>query len=101
MPARTYELDAEARHELDEAIGFFESQRPGRGIDFLEAVYDDIALLVEYPLAGRMRRDRFRSFVMAKWPYKIIYAVKDDVVVVSAIAHHKRRPNYWRKRARR
>ena len=101
MPAETYELDAEARHELDEAIGFFESERSGRGYEFLEAVQDDIALLVQYPNAGRRLRGGFQSFVLADWPYKIIYSVENAVVIVWALAHDSRRPGYWRKRVRR
>ncbi|PYQ31207.1 MAG: type II toxin-antitoxin system RelE/ParE family toxin [Acidobacteria bacterium] len=101
MPVETYELGADARLELDEAIGFLESQRAGRGFEFLEAVHYDIELLVDYPEAGHKLYGGVRSFALADWPYKIIYAIEDAIIVVWAIAHDSRRPGYWRKRLRR
>jgi hypothetical protein len=101
MPAETFELDAEARRELDEAIAVYEGQRSGRGMAFLDAVEADIQLLLQYAHAGRKLRGGFRSFAMAGWPYKIIYSVESSVIYVWVFAHDSRRPGYWRKRVRR
>jgi plasmid stabilization system protein ParE len=100
MPAEAYEFAAEARRELDEAAAFFEGQRSGRGSAFLEAMKADIALLMDYPEAGRHLRGGFRSFALADWPYKIIYTLDDAILTIWAVAHDKRRQGYWRKRMR-
>lgn len=101
MPVETFELDAEARRELDEAVAFYEGQKPGRGIAFLDSVHTDIARLMQYIHAGRKLRGGFRSFAMAGWPYKIIYSIEDTVIHVWVIAHDSRRPRYWRNRVER
>jgi hypothetical protein len=38
----------------------------------------------------RVRLDRF--------PYSIVYRRSADVLVIIALAHHRRRPAYWRGR---
>lgn len=100
MPAATFELDAEARRELDDAIAVYEQQRSGRGLAFLDAVDADIELIMRHSDAGRKSRGGFRLFTMAAWPYKLIYSVEDEVIYIWAVAHQSRRPGYWRKRVR-
>lgn len=39
-----------------------------------------------------------RRFLMHRFPYMIVYRLKDGTVTVLAIAHSARRPGYWRKR---
>jgi len=97
MAARAYELDAEAERELDEAIAAFEGTRRDRGMEFLAAFESTLAVIAEYPAIGRQSR-RLRRFVMAGWPYTIVYSREGDVILVWVLAHHKRKPGYWRKR---
>jgi plasmid stabilization system protein ParE len=51
----------------------------------------------------RLRWPKFdgqrRRFVVRKFPYAIIYEVPSKDVVILAVAHGKRRPNYWRERS--
>jgi toxin ParE1/3/4 len=39
------------------------------------------------------RRQRVFEF-----PFDIVYLQRDDVLVLLALAHHSRRPGYWKKR---
>jgi len=39
--------------------------------------------------------------VLRKFPYSMFYIVEREVVVIVAVAHHKRRPGYWILRLRR
>jgi len=36
-----------------------------------------------------------RRYVFPKYPFSLIYRIKEDVIEVLAIAHHKKRPGYW------
>ncbi|MGN2392772.1 type II toxin-antitoxin system RelE/ParE family toxin [Pelomicrobium sp. G1] len=42
-----------------------------------------------------------RRYVFPRFPYSLIYRLRGDEVEVLAVAHGKRRPGYWRARARR
>ena len=46
------------------------------------------------PLAGE-----FRKRIVSGFPYNIIYRVWQDYIYLVAVAHHSRRPGYWRKRS--
>lgn len=32
------------------------------------------------------------------FPYRVIYFARDDLLMIVAVAHTKRRPGYWRER---
>src|SRR5438477_5627574 len=88
----------DAVQELAAARDFYDTNRPGYGNRFADAVDHAFELLVEYPLIGKEVRPRVRRMTLHGWPYAIIYFVRDDAIVIIAIAHHSRRPNYWRNR---
>jgi toxin ParE2 len=46
-----------------------------------------------HPLSQRLRRYRLNRF-----PYGIIYQVRKNEILVIAVAHLHRRPEYWRHR---
>lgn len=100
MAASGFELHADAERELDDAVAIVSAARAGIGMEFVASVHAAIQAVVDYPLIGRKTRKRMRTFVMAGWPYTIVYSLEDDIVFVWAIAHHSRKPGYWRKRTR-
>ena len=53
-------------------------------------------LLVRHPLVGVLWPHGKRCL----FPYSVIYAVAGEEIRVLAVAHHSRRPGYWRKRSR-
>lgn len=38
--------------------------------------------------------------MLRRFPYHLIYTVEGDELIVTAVAHHKRRPFYWSRRNR-
>jgi len=38
------------------------------------------------------------QLIVTGFPYDVVYIVHDDVVSILAVAHHHRRPGYWRDR---
>lgn len=43
-------------------------------------------------------RGQYRKVNLERFPYKIVFRLKEDTLMILAFAHHKRKPNYWRKR---
>jgi plasmid stabilization system protein ParE len=88
-----------AQLELDEAIAWYAVQAPGLGEAFLIEAPKAIQLIEQFPTAWHplaplmVRRCRLRRF-----PYSVVYAQDNDELVVLAIAHQHRRPDYWRSR---
>ena len=65
-----------AEIELDQAIEYYNYESPGLGDAFLTEVLKGL--------------DRIGEF-----PYGIIYQVRQDEILIVAIANLHRRPDYW------
>ena len=90
----------DARRELLEAREYYDGQRQGYGERFVEAVEAEFALLLQFPQIGRRLRKNIRRRNISRWPYGIVYVLDASELVIIAIAHHRRRPEYWRSRLR-
>ena len=88
----------DARAELAEASHYYEDRVTGLGHAFIDEVEQGADTIAEHPEAYEKVSDNLRRKVLAKFPYSLIYAVEPDRIRIMAIAHHKRRPEYWRYR---
>lgn len=88
------EVDA----ELVEAEAWYRERSEVAAQAFALEIDAAIALILEAPLRWAQKRRGEHRFVLKRFPYTIIYRVHEDHVFVTAVAHHSRRPNYWRHR---
>ena len=72
-----------------------------------DRLWDDIQavvnLIAEHPLIGEVVRrtgGRVRRFPLQHFPFFLIYRVRDDDMQIVALAHKRRKPNYWRQRVK-
>jgi plasmid stabilization system protein ParE len=100
------ELSAGAEQDLRDAAHWYEGQRATLGDEFTAELTRCLLLIGEAPERwpvhpGRAGKRVVRRFVMDHFPFSIAYLVRGQSVVVVAIAHTSRRPEYWRDRIRR
>lgn len=86
--------------EFQEAIDYYNDQRPRLGFEFSDEVKDAIARIQNYPSAWTPLSKRTRRAQVHRFPYNIIYEVRADSILIVAIQHHSRKPFNWRKRLR-
>ena len=87
-----------AAADLEEAAAWYEEQRPGLGLEFLEAVNLAMKRVMATPKgAALVYKDRRRVF-LERFPYSLVYRLIDEQVVILAAAHAKRSPRMWRRR---
>ena len=91
----TFSFHPAARDELNQAVDFYEECAPGLGYEFLEEAYATIARVLQYPDGWSHFSGRSRRCLMKRFPYGVIYQVKEDLVHIVAVAHSHRRPGYW------
>jgi len=84
-----------AGQELDDASDYYEQELEGLGSIFRYEVKSAIARIVAHPQAWSAERNGFRKCLMHKFPYKILYSMEPDHMLIIAIAHQHRKPNYW------
>ena len=89
-----------AREELAAAVRWFEEQRPGLGAELYDEVVATTARLQAFPESGApISRDQLtRRLIVSRFPYQVVYRLAPSEIVVLAVAHLKRRPNYWKDR---
>ena len=98
-----FQLLPEAIQEGEQTARWYEERRSGYGNRFLAAIAD-VRLNIEqnprlYPrVYGRRSSREIRVAALKRFPYKLVYEIVGNDCYVLAIAHHSRRPFYWRKR---
>ena len=92
------ELRPGVAEELAEAMAHYDAERPGLGdrlLGAVEATFRDIVAAPEIGAPWELDRTVRRQLVR-RFPYVVFYRSSDELVIVLAIAHAKRRPGYWR-----
>jgi toxin ParE1/3/4 len=77
---------------------FYEAATSGLGAGFLDEVGRVINILREHPDLGQPVGQGFRRALLHRFPFSLIYAVEERAILIVAIAHQRRRPDYWRNR---
>lgn len=95
LPVIFHEL---AEDELNEAAAYYAQARPGLGDAFVAEVQNAVDALAASPLVGTQIENGVRWWLVRRFPYSVLYRVRDDHIRILAIAHQKRRPFYWRGR---
>lgn len=84
-----------AEYELDDAYVYYQSEQKGLGIRFVSEVTESIARICEFPESYPTIGKHSRRCLIHKFPYGIIYQHSPESILVIAIAHLNREPDYW------
>ena len=84
-----------ARDELAEAKRFYNRQQKGLGESFKREAEAAAKLIRERPLAWQVEVEPVRRFIMDRFPYKMLYIIRAEMIVVISVAHQHRQPDYW------
>jgi plasmid stabilization system protein ParE len=88
-----------ARRELDEAVGWYEKQKQGLGVELKEAVDQVLGRIAETPERFRPVRGEVRRALLRRFPYAIHFLLEPQAIVVLAVFHTKRDPRHLEGRA--
>lgn len=94
----SYRFLLPAEEEMTEASVFYEAATSGLGAGFLDEVGRVIKILREHPELGQPVGRGLRRALLHRFPFSPIYSVEVDTIVIVAVAHQRRRPDYWRDR---
>ena len=84
--------------ELDEGIEYYNAQRSGLGFEFMDQVQSAVARIKQYPDAWQPLSRRTRRCLVKQFPYGIIYQLRSNEILIVAITHLHRKPDYWANR---
>jgi len=101
MPARKlYHFHPEAWAEFEAADDWYRERSPEASVRFLSAVYDALETIAVWPESWPPYHYGTRRFILHRFPFSVVYLDRPSSVNVVAIAHHKRKPGYWKDRLR-
>lgn len=84
-----------ARQELDDACDYYELEFEGLGRRFKEDVRRSLKRISRHPFAWSIELEDVRKCLLHKFPYKLLYSVESDCILIIAVAHQHREPEYW------
>lgn len=102
---RTVRILEEAAQEAIEAAAWYEYEQPALGAVFFTAVEAAIDVIEEnfiplIPFPEEASDTGARRLILERFPYDIVALELPEEAVVIAVAHHSRKPGYWRKRSK-
>ena len=74
---------------------YYEEQQINLGNKFKSEVYNTLKRIQKFPnMFVKVKKD-IRKYIVNKFPFNILYSIEGNNILVIAIAHHHRNPDYW------
>jgi plasmid stabilization system protein ParE len=90
-----YDFHPDAQQELEYAVAYYDSINPELAHAFLDEIEHTLERIIKFPEAWSKLSANTRRCRMMGFPYGIIYQIKNQRIVVIAVMHLQRKPNYW------
>lgn len=93
------EFHPDAVLEIREATLYYQTQQVGLGKRFLLTVEESLTRISNFPESFPVVDSNIRQCKVARFPYAIVYRVQVNYIQVIALAHSRRKPQYWARRS--
>jgi toxin ParE1/3/4 len=92
----SYHFHPAAEAEFLESVGYYESKVPGLGGALIEEFEALAELIGDSPKAWQIELEpNIRRAPLQRFPLSIVYREQSGGFQILAIAHDRRRPQYW------
>jgi len=81
------EIRQSAQLMVEEAYWWYEQQLPGLGERFVNETYASFEKLKQTPFYYSISNENYRQLLLKHFPYKIIFEIFEDHVIVFAVYH--------------
>jgi len=96
--ALKYSFHPEAELEFVDAINYYEKKEKNLGYDFSLEIYSTIERILAHPSAWPILEDDIRRSLVNRFPYGVLYTQMDKEIIIIAVMHLNRDPDYWKDR---
>jgi|SRR5215212_920368 len=88
-----------ARVDLKKGKAFYRHRSPLAAAAFVQEVDTALSRIAETPMRYQIGEHGTREFVLPwRFPYTIVYRVKESLIIIVAVAHHSKEAGYWHHR---
>lgn len=74
-----------AKRQLIDGIEWYESKQAGLGLQFLNHIENYFKIILENPTIYEIKSKPFREAFVKKIPYLIIYTIRKEEIIISAV----------------
>jgi toxin ParE1/3/4 len=93
-----YVFHPEALAEYAEAVQYYAEQRVEMAQIFIDSIEDAVYRIKESPTRYRAIDEDVRRCMTRRFPYGILYTIEPDYILILAVMHCSREPEYWKNR---
>lgn len=98
MPNVQIRFHPAAVAEVEDAVQRYAEQSPVAARAFAAEVNAGVERVGEAPARWPRYVHGTRRYLFPHFPFSLVYRVRNGDVEIVAVAHHRRRPGYWRSR---
>jgi plasmid stabilization system protein ParE len=98
MPQFAVEFHPLAADEAQAAERWYRERNEIASGRFQRELHRAIDWISERPETGSPYLSKTRRVLLRRFPFFIVYRVREGIVEIVAVAHGRRRPGYWRTR---
>ena len=87
-----------AADEYKEAIDYYEDCQAGLGKQLRQEIDASIKLILAFPTAWTLLEGEIRRILIRRFPFGLLYILRNDEIYILAVMNLNRNPNYWKER---
>ena len=84
--------------DIKGSYDWYEKELQGLGLQFIFELEQGFDAISYAPSTWLTFQDGFRRYILARFPFSIIYKEYKNKVYVVAVMHNSRNPEYWKER---
>jgi hypothetical protein len=90
-----YSFHTLADREVDEIVEYYDGIEGTLGDEFFNELQNAIARVLQLPDAWQKVWPSARRCLLSRFPYQLVYQERPDGILIVAVMHLHREPNYW------
>ena len=98
MKSKPVEYHPGARLDVFEAFDWYEIHEEGLGERFQAALAQAENFVRRNPQLGHPYKFGTRKWALKVFPYNLIYSDETELILILAVAHYSRAPDFWHNR---
>jgi toxin ParE1/3/4 len=98
MPSFAVEVHPLAADEAEGAERWYRKRNETAATRFRRELDRTVDLILERPEAWPSYLANTKRVLLRRFPFFLVYRVRDERIEILAVAHARRRPGYWRGR---
>ena len=96
----TVSYSDKAKEDIREIVLWYNSQKVGLESDFLSSLEVAIKRINVNPYTYQIYFRHIRAIILRRFPYRIIYKINDEIIIVIGVFHTSRNPKTIPKRTK-